>query len=49
MNKKDFYLAVEARRSIYSISNEKVINDEELIEVINYAVKHTPSAFNSHE
>lgn len=44
---KDFYAAVEARRSIYSISNEQVVSDERIQEVINYAVKHTPSSFNS--
>lgn len=44
---KDFYTAVEGRRSIYAISNEQVISDEKLHEIINHAVKHTPSAFNS--
>lgn len=44
---KDFYAAVEARRSIYAISNEKVVADERIHEVINHAVKHTPSSFNS--
>ncbi|MFZ3588519.1 nitroreductase family protein [Bacillus sp. DJP31] len=46
-NAKDFYSAVEARRSIYGISNEEVVTDEQIQEVINHAVKHTPSAFNS--
>ncbi|PLR69045.1 nitroreductase family protein [Bacillus sp. PAMC26568] len=44
---KDFYSAVESRRSIYSISNEAVVSDERIKEVIEHAVKHTPSAFNS--
>jgi uncharacterized protein len=44
---KDFYTAVEARRSIYGISSEKVVSDERIEEVINQAVNHTPSAFNS--
>lgn len=44
---KDFYAAVEARRSIYGISSERVVPDERIHEVINHAVKHTPSAFNS--
>jgi predicted oxidoreductase (fatty acid repression mutant protein) len=43
----NFYEAVESRRSIYGISNEKVISDERLKEVIEHAVKHTPSSFNS--
>ncbi|WP_424452443.1 nitroreductase family protein [Paenibacillus pinisoli] len=43
----DFYAAVEGRRSIYGISNEQVVSDDRIHEVINYAVKHTPSSFNS--
>ncbi|MCB2289791.1 nitroreductase family protein [Clostridium sp. CS001] len=45
--KKDFYAAVSARRSVYGISKEEVVSDERIQEVIEYAVKHTPSAFNS--
>ena len=45
--KKDFYAAVSDRRSIYGISKEQVVSDEKIQEVIEYAVKHTPSAFNS--
>ncbi|HEY4553350.1 MAG TPA: nitroreductase family protein [Bacillaceae bacterium] len=44
---KDFYQTVEDRRSIYAISKDSVISDERIEEVINHAVKHTPSAFNS--
>ncbi|WP_242145209.1 MULTISPECIES: nitroreductase family protein [unclassified Bacillus cereus group] len=44
---KDFYKAIEDRRSIYGISKEQVISDEKIQEVIQHAVKHTPSAFNS--
>ncbi|WP_141432074.1 nitroreductase family protein [Bacillus sp. 03113] len=44
---KDFYSVVEARRSIYGISNEPVVSVERIKEVINHSVKHTPSAFNS--
>ena len=46
-DKKGFYEDVKARRSIYGIGKERVISDEKLQEVIEYAVKHTPSAFNS--
>ncbi|TWI54065.1 nitroreductase family protein [Halalkalibacter nanhaiisediminis] len=46
-NAKDFYSAVEARRTIYGISSEAVVSNERINEVINHAVKHTPSAFNS--
>ena len=45
--KKDFYTAVADRRTIYGISKEKVTTDEVIKEVIEQAVKNTPSAFNS--
>jgi predicted oxidoreductase (fatty acid repression mutant protein) len=45
--KKDFYTAVADRRSIYGISKEAVVSNERIQEVVNYAVKHTPLAFNS--
>lgn len=44
---KDFYTAVKERRSIYGISKEVDVSDEKIQEVINEAVKYTPSAFNS--
>ena len=45
--KKDFYTALADRRSFYGISKEAVISDDKINEVIEHAVKHTPSAFNS--
>ncbi|MGG3466251.1 nitroreductase family protein [Neobacillus pocheonensis] len=44
---KDFYTAVEERRTYYGISSEPVVSDERIQEVINHAVKHTPSEFNT--
>lgn len=44
---KDFYTALKARRSIYSISKEQIVSNEKIQEVIEAAVQHTPSAFNS--
>ncbi len=44
---KDFYTAVKERRTIYGISKETTISDERIQEIINDAVKYTPSAFNS--
>lgn len=44
---KGFYNAVEKRRSYYGISKETVISDDRLKEVVEHAVKHTPTAFNS--
>jgi len=43
---KNFLDAVKNRRSIYGITNKSPIPDEKIIEIINTAVKHTPSAFN---
>lgn len=42
-----FYEAMEKRRSIYGISNEKIVSEDRIIEVVSKAVKHTPSSFNS--
>ncbi|WP_044639897.1 nitroreductase family protein [Risungbinella massiliensis] len=44
---KSFYQAVEDRRSYYGISKESPISDERIQEVIEHAVKYTPSSFNS--
>ena len=45
--KNNFYTAVAQRRSIYAISKENVVTDEVIKDVIEQAVKNTPSAFNS--
>lgn len=42
-----FYEAMEKRRSIYGISNEKIVSEDRIIEVVSKALKHTPSSFNS--
>jgi predicted oxidoreductase (fatty acid repression mutant protein) len=44
---KDFYMALEQRRSFYGISKESAISDERINEIVEHAVKHTPSPFNS--
>lgn len=44
---KDFYQAVKNRRSFYSISNNPVVPDERIREVIEQALLHAPSAFHS--
>lgn len=44
---KDFFTAVADRRSFYGISKEAVASDDKINEIIEHAVKHTPSAFNS--
>jgi len=45
--KKDFYEAIEKRRTFYGISKEAVVSDDRIKEIIEHTVKHTPSAFNS--
>ncbi|BCN30281.1 nitroreductase family protein [Anaeromicropila herbilytica] len=47
MNNKDFYSAVEERRTFYGISKDPVVADERIKEIVDHAVKHTPSSFNS--
>lgn len=43
----DFLKAMKHRRSIYTISKESPIGDEKIIELVEEAVRFTPSAFNS--
>ena len=43
----DFLTAVKNRRSYYNITNEAIISNEKLKELIELAVEHSPSAFNS--
>jgi predicted oxidoreductase (fatty acid repression mutant protein) len=42
----DFYDAIKNRRSFYALSAETTVPDERIIEIIEYALKYTPSAFN---
>ncbi|WP_062236040.1 nitroreductase family protein [Fictibacillus sp. FJAT-27399] len=44
---KDFLTSVQERRSYYGIRKEAVVSDERIQEIINHAVKYTPSSFNS--
>ena len=43
----DFYTALKERRSYYGISKEVQVSDERIKEIVEFAVKHTPSSFNS--
>lgn len=45
--KKDFYDAVKNRRTFYGISKESVISDDRINEIVEHAIKYTPSSFNS--
>lgn len=44
---KNFQEAIEGRRTHYGISKEQVVSDDKIKGIIEHAVKHTPSAFNS--
>ncbi len=44
---KDFYTAISERRSHYSIGSLAVTSDERIIEVLEQASLHSPSAYNS--
>ncbi len=42
-----YYEALQQRRTQYAISGQSPVPDEQIIERVEYAVKHSPSAFNS--
>lgn len=44
---KDFYTVLKERRSYYGINKELKVSYERIKEIVEFAVKHTPSAFNS--
>lgn len=44
---KNFYEAVKERRSIYGISKEITVSQDRIVEIVQEAAKHAPSAFNS--
>lgn len=42
-----FRKALEGRRSYYSITNSSPVGDDQIEDIVNFAVKNVPSAFNS--
>lgn len=42
-----FMAAVKHRRTNYALGKEKIVGADQIEELVNTAVKHTPSAFNS--
>lgn len=42
-----YFEAMEKRRSIYDLGDKQILSPDEVMELVNRAVKHTPSAFNS--
>ncbi|MFC5472153.1 nitroreductase family protein [Cohnella suwonensis] len=47
MNATEFMAAIKNRRTIYALGKESTISDSRIQEIVEEAVKHTPSAFNS--
>ncbi|GAE82639.1 nitroreductase family protein [Bacteroides reticulotermitis] len=45
--KRTFTEALKNRRTYYSISNQSPISDGEIEQIVNFAVTHVPSSFNS--
>ena len=45
----DFYKAMEKRRSSYDLTSQEVISPKRLSEVVEHALKFTPTAFNAQE
>ncbi|KKK38143.1 nitroreductase [Mesobacillus campisalis] len=43
----DFYSVLKERRSYYGLNKDVQVSDERIKEIVEFAVKHTPSAFNS--
>ena len=44
---RSFTEALEKRRSIYALGNRKTVGDDKVRELVEFAVKHVPSPFNS--
>lgn len=44
---KDFYTAVKERRTIYGIGKESPVSEDRIQQIVNEAVLHAPTAFNS--
>ncbi|WP_250162905.1 nitroreductase family protein [Psychrobacter sp. WY6] len=46
-NLKDVQQLAEKRRSIYALINQLPVSNDEIVKLVEHAVLHTPSAFNS--
>ncbi|MEG2864963.1 MAG: nitroreductase family protein [Mucinivorans sp.] len=44
---RTFNDAIEHRRTYYSITNSSPVSDDQIREIVEFAVRHVPSAFNS--
>ena len=45
--KKELLQLIEKRRSIYALGDRKILGEERIAEIVQEAVKHCPTAFNS--
>jgi predicted oxidoreductase (fatty acid repression mutant protein) len=41
-----FFAAVEARRTIYALSDSSPIPDARIVEIVHKAIRHVPSSYN---
>ena len=46
-NLRDLQQLAEKRRSIYALSNQLPVSNDEVVKLVEHAILHTPSAFNS--
>lgn len=46
-NVQDLQQLAEKRRSIYALSNQLPVSNDEVVKLVEHAILHTPSAFNS--
>lgn len=46
-DKMELKNAIKGRRSFYNISKTSTLSDEKIVELVTFATKHTPSAFNN--
>lgn len=44
---KDFFTAIKERRSYYEINKDIKVSNDKIKEIVEFAVKYTPSSFNS--
>lgn len=46
-NLQDFQKLAEARRSIYALNDQLPVDKDQVVDLVEHAILHTPSAFNS--
>ena len=46
-NLQDLQTLAEARRSIYALNDQLPVDKDQVVDLVEHAILHTPSAFNS--